>query len=260
VARYIASQESDAFLRVKALHDFVADHVAYDVEAYERYQHGQPIGDEAADAEQVFARKKGVCSGYAHLLEALARHTGDEVLYAVGDARGSSEVPMPHAWNVAKIAGRYYLVDATWDAGSVGKQGFEKEYRTGYLFTPAEVFGYDHLPDLEWQQFTSKPIDRGTFMRRPRLRPEFFAAGLELVEPTRSQLEVANPATLKLRNPRGARVSLGYSLPNTYSSKPCGGELARGDVLSCQLPSSGIYDLAMFVNSDFAGSVQVIVR
>jgi hypothetical protein len=66
VAQYIAKRESDPVLRIKALHDYVADRIAYDSDAF--YSGHYPD----QDAEAVFETRKGVCAGYANLLSGLA--------------------------------------------------------------------------------------------------------------------------------------------------------------------------------------------
>lgn len=187
VAKYIAQQESDPFQRVKALHDYVADRIAYDAPAFFGQAPRPP-----QDAETVFRTRKAVCAGYAKLLEALGQAIGEEIVYVVGDSR--SEVSDlnggSHAWNAAKIGGNWYLIDATWDSGYVEPSGFTKKYGSSYLFPPPEVMVISHFPnDAAWQ-LLPQPLARGDFLRQPMLRPKFFAEGLKLLSPTRSQTDV----------------------------------------------------------------------
>lgn len=81
VGRYIAEREPDQRLRIKALHDDVADRVAYDAAAYadRRYP--------PQDAETVFSTRLAVCAGSAQLLAALGRAAGEEIVVILGDAR-----------------------------------------------------------------------------------------------------------------------------------------------------------------------------
>ena len=130
VARYIAAHELDPLQRIKALHDYVADRIAYDVRAL--------AGDvplEDAYPEDVFRNRKGVCAGYARLLENLGAAIGIPIRTVHGMTRMG-----PHAWNAVLLAGRWYEIDATWDAGNVVYNRFIKEYSTKYLF-------FSHRPD-----------------------------------------------------------------------------------------------------------------
>ena len=52
---------------------------------------------------------KGVCAGYAFALQYLLMRAGIQSYYVVGYAREN------HAWNLVKIDGEWYYVDATWD-------------------------------------------------------------------------------------------------------------------------------------------------
>ena len=80
VGKYIAAHEHDPALRVKALHDYVANRAAYDGPAYRAGN--IPIED--GDAQKTFERRLGVCAGYAQLLAALGKASGDEIVYLIG--------------------------------------------------------------------------------------------------------------------------------------------------------------------------------
>ena len=188
VGLYLRAHSSGPLDRIKALHDYVADRIAYDVPALALPQ----IPQEDGDAEWVFRNKRGVCAGYARLLRALAAVTGDQVEYIVGDARTSSS-PDPagggHAWNAAYVEGRWLFIDATWDAGSADDK-FEKKYTSDWLFTPPEVFGVSHHPDDDAWQLVEHPLEMGAFMRQARMDPAFFRHGMKLIDPDRSQVTV----------------------------------------------------------------------
>jgi hypothetical protein len=160
---FIAAHEPDPFQRAKAVHDWIADRVAYDGVA-RRTQKFPP-----QDAQTVFRTRKAVCAGYARLFTALARAAGLEAAYVLGDARDPGLRPEgeAHAWNTVKIAGSWHLVDVTWDSGYLDGDAFVKQYRTSYFLTPPEIFGVDHYPrDAHWQ-LRAPPITRGAFLRQP---------------------------------------------------------------------------------------------
>jgi hypothetical protein len=162
VTQYIASQEKDPMLRVKALHDYVADRIAYDAPNY--FAGNYP----PQDAEMVFQRRVAVCAGYAKLLEALGQSIGEEIVYVTGDSRNSTSdlEGQSHAWNAAKINRQWYLIDPTWNSGYVDRStGFTKAYKTDYLFPPPEVRGISHFPEDQAWQLRLQPITRGEFLR-----------------------------------------------------------------------------------------------
>src|SRR6185503_16173663 len=81
VAQYIAQRETDPWMRVKALHDYVADRVSYDVEALRSKTYPPQ------DAQTVFRTRRSVCAGYANLLAALGAAAGEDIVVIGGDAR-----------------------------------------------------------------------------------------------------------------------------------------------------------------------------
>ena len=81
VAEYIAQQESDPYLRIKALHDYVISRVTYDVNVLKTGL--RP----AQDAQTVFSTRKAVCEGYANLFMALGRAIGVDVVFIGGKVR-----------------------------------------------------------------------------------------------------------------------------------------------------------------------------
>ncbi|MEI2677146.1 MAG: transglutaminase-like domain-containing protein [Burkholderiaceae bacterium] len=87
VGAYLRSEITDPFMRVKAIHDFVATWVAYDAIGL---ADGSYKEADRQEPRTVFEAKKGVCAGYALLVAAIARVTGDNVVYVVGDARHPS--------------------------------------------------------------------------------------------------------------------------------------------------------------------------
>jgi hypothetical protein len=222
----------------------VADRVRYDVDAY--FTRKLPPQDPAT----VFRTRTAVCAGYAKLLQALGRAAGVEITYVTGDARArtSGLSGEGHAWNAARIDGGWYLIDVTWDAGSLDGRSFVKEYRSDYFMTPPAVFGIDHFPDKPEWQLRERPLSRGDFLRQPAMRPGFHAAGLELLEPTRSQTDVRQAALVRVRNPRGLFFLATFEPLGGGTSARCdvtNGPEAR---VRCAFPAPGAYRVLLFGN------------
>lgn len=261
VARYIAERESDPWMRVKALHDYVADRIAYDVDAYRRRE----FGDQ--DAPTVLRRRRAVCAGYANLLAALGQSSGDDIRVVVGDARldGSDLTGEGHAWNAARIGGAWVLIDATWDAGNVTEGGFEKEYDTDYLFAPPEIQGVTHFPEDPRWQLREPALTRGEFFRQPVLRPRFFAEGFSLVSPDRSQVTVAGAAEVVLTNRRGRYLLAKTTREGADGEAECQVSYDRQDArVRCQLAEEGSYRLRLYSNREqygrFQGLAEIFVQ
>jgi transglutaminase-like putative cysteine protease len=254
VARYIADRDSTPAGRLKAAHDWVADRIAYDAPAYAAHQYPPH------DARAVFARRTAVCAGYAELLAELGKALGLEILYVHGDARtdGSRETGESHAWNVARLGGRYVLLDATWDSGSIDGTKFKKEYRTDYFLTPPEIFSIDHFPADASYQLRATPLSRGEFFRQPMMTPRFHAEHRELVSPTRSQVTVRGPLEVVMRAPPALFTSATWSRRGSAERTHC--KVTRGDLtrVSCALPAAGLYSVELFSNTEEYGEYHYI--
>jgi len=248
VARYIMDREPDPVQRIKALHDYVADRVAYDVVALRTKQYPPQ------DAQSVFERRTAVCAGSAALLAELGRSVGLEIVVVVGDARGSDGLfdGSGHAWNAFNLDGRWYLADPTWDAGHVNGDTFTKQYEASYFMAPPEVFVRSHMPDDPKWQLLPTPLSQGDFIRQPHLRPGFAALDLRLLEPTRAQVTARAGESLELRfeNPHG------FSLAGNVRAE--GGAETVGfcdndvdpTVMRCPIAAAGRHHVALFGPDD----------
>lgn len=264
VARYIADQEKDPYLRIKALHDYVADRVAYDAKSFFAGEYPPQ------DAETTFRTRKSVCAGYANLLSALGDAINEKIVVVVGNARDESGDRLSgggHAWNAARIKGNWYLIDATWDAGYVSREeGFTKAYKTDYLLVPPNVMIEDHFPDESTWQLLANPLSQGDFLRQPMLRPSFQMANLELLNPNRAQNETESSAIAVVKNPKKywLMANLEANDKKIASSDTSNAETTKVEFI---LPEKGTYRVNMFINEnsqygqyEFVGSVDFVRR
>lgn len=258
VAQYIAAQEPDPTLRIKALHDYVADRVAYDVPALlaDRFP--------PQDADAVFERKTAVCAGYASLLAAMGKEAGVEIVVVVGDSRDDDGMfdGRGHAWNAAKVDDKWFLIDATWDAGYVNGDTFTKRYSTTYLFTPPRAFVASHLPDDPKWQLLPEPVSHGDFLRIPALRPNFSAFGFELLDPVRARHTVDRGQTLRLSfaNPHRFRIAGSIRGEGDTQGERCAVDQAR-TTLDCTFDEVGAQQVVLFgPEGAYMGEIFVEVR
>jgi hypothetical protein len=241
VGRYLATQEHDPWKLARAVHDYVADRVAYDVPSYRAGVYPPQ------DALTTFRTRLSVCAGYAALFEAIGRAAGLTVETVVGRARGMSAEGMGegHAWSAVQLDGRWHLVDTTWDAGYVSADGFHKRYGTRYFLTPPEVFLTKHYPDEARWQLLATPRTPGEYLRMPCLDPSFFAYGLRLVSPDRAESDARAEVVVTVDNPRA--VSLMASVrPQGAASTPC--RVTDGAVVTARCPLTGgdLHEVVLF--------------
>jgi hypothetical protein len=262
VARWLAREERDPFERVKAIHDYIADRIAYDASAtLERLP--------ASDPETVFARRIAVCSGYTRLFEAMYAAIGGRAVYISGQGRGVSN-PVPgasHAWSAVEIAGAWYLMDITWNAGHLDGGRFVKKYKTDHLLPPPELFGLSHRPKDDRWQLVDEPLSSGEFQRQPLLWPRFFALGFGLVDPQRSQVTVYDRQTqIVVDNPRGYSLLAKYSLTAGGGATDCALDTGPASTATCRFSVPGSYWVKLYGSTNrsglhqFVGRIEVNVR
>ena len=89
---------SDPYEKVKTVYTYLIDNTEY-----VSSEHDQNIAG-------VFWKKQAVCAGYARAVQYLLERLEIPCVYVEGSTAGSSE---GHAWNIVRLDGQYYYVDAT---------------------------------------------------------------------------------------------------------------------------------------------------
>ena len=97
--------------KVKAIYDWLNTNVSYDYKNLNDDTYKLKHTAYAAAMDH-----KAVCQGYAVLFYRLALECGIDARVIAGKGNGSKGWE-DHAWNIVKLGGKYYLLDATWDAG-----------------------------------------------------------------------------------------------------------------------------------------------
>lgn len=179
LVKFLTGSVSDTISKVKLLHDWICDNIAYDVDVFTE------DGAGLQDYESVLKKRKAVCVGYANLMSAMCYYAKIEVDIIPGWSKGFNypgylREKSDHAWNAVKIGGRWKLIDVTWDAGFVDYGTFIKHYSDNYLnLTPAQ-FIYSHFPeDEKWQLLNEKEIrSPERFVKEPFVPGIFFEYGI----------------------------------------------------------------------------------
>ncbi len=126
-AQGLSEAEKELFV-----HDFICNNVRYD-KLKKAYSH-EIIGP--------LGQGVGVCEGIAKTVKVLCDELGIWCIIAVSEANQEKGIKYRHAWNVLRLGGKYYHLDATFD-NSLGR-GEEIRYDY-YNLSDAQVFR-DHEP------------------------------------------------------------------------------------------------------------------
>jgi len=138
----LAGDEAKAF----AIYSWVAHNLTYDKLAAE-YVTTYASDDEVAI--EALTKRKGVCSHYAHLFDALAEAAGIPSLVVSGYVRSEREISkIPHAWNALKIDGDWYLFDPTWGSGYFNRSTklYHQEFSEKFFKVPPSQMIKTHMP------------------------------------------------------------------------------------------------------------------
>ena len=106
LAQIISPTMSD-YEKELAIHDYIIKTTSYD---YDRLNNGT-IPDSSYTAAGVLINKIGVCEGYSEATKLLLNLVGIECEIVTGLAGNN----VPHAWNIVKIDGAWYMLDTTYD-------------------------------------------------------------------------------------------------------------------------------------------------
>lgn len=108
--------EKKQYDKVKAIYDYICEHTVYDHENLNDNSYKLKYTAYAA-----LINEKAVCQGYALLFYRMALESGADSRLISGLGNGGA-----HGWNIVQINGKYYNIDATWDAGVENYQYFLK--------------------------------------------------------------------------------------------------------------------------------------
>jgi transglutaminase-like putative cysteine protease len=271
VAQYIAEHETDPYLQIKAIHDYIISRVTYDLDVL------QTGIRPSQDAQTVFVTHKAVCEGYANLFQELGRAIGLDVIFIGGKVRQDLApidlIPKTfrllksnydwtlHAWNAVKVDGNWQLVDTTWDDTNE-----ENLYSTDYLMLPPEVMIISHLPLMRGWQLLHHPKTFQSFENQPILTPQFFSQGFTMISPTQYQTTLQKTAVIELNHSDNRSQQIGALFSKINQSKfllwdlllsdssnpsqklkPCKTQKEYSSIrLYCQFPEPGEYQVLLF--------------
>lgn len=123
----LSEKEKELFI-----HDFICENVRYD-KLKKAYSH-EIIGP--------LGQGVGVCEGIAKAVKVLCDALGIWCIIAISDNNPEKNIKYRHAWNIIRIGGVYYHLDATFD-NTLSKQG---PVRYDYVNLSDDQIFRDHEP------------------------------------------------------------------------------------------------------------------
>lgn len=106
IIKAVIKPEMTDFEKEQAIHDYIVQSCRYDTENLKN----DTLPPESHSAYGVLIEGKAVCEGYAKAMKLLFDRISMESFVVIGHSKDQT-----HAWNIVKINGSYYHIDATWD-------------------------------------------------------------------------------------------------------------------------------------------------
>lgn len=138
----IARETSDAmsdFEKELAIHDWLTHWSSFDLSAFSR----NPGSGEDADSDTpygVLMNQSGNCWGYASTFQLLMDMLQIECVTVYGTPRSSG---VEHAWNMVRLDGEWYCVDAAWDDPIGGSPNHRYFNKTSEDFRSSGIHDWD---------------------------------------------------------------------------------------------------------------------
>ena len=153
----LALDQLSGYRSLKAIYDWLCDNVTYD---YGEDPSTYPLRHSAYGA---VVSKHCVCQGYALTVYRMLLEEGIDCRLISGDSDGDGKTD--HGWNIAKLEGKYYNLDATWDAGS---------YRIShFLVSPDNFPDHDRDPEFDTPEFhAAYPMANADYVFTPDIVEE----------------------------------------------------------------------------------------
>ena len=244
-----------------AIYRWITSNIEYDTNAFFSKQYRG-----AESASSVLKYRKAVCDGYSELMVKLGQAAGLSVAKVIGYGKGYDysigEAPSTsnHAWNAVRIEGKWHLLDATWDSGSVnsGTKKFVKNKEDfSYFLVNPEYLIYSHYPELRRWQLMETAWTRDEFFAKVNANAKSFQSGLKVKNHINNTIKVNNPqyefdfdSTTQIS---GSLVSGDNNVPGDWTL-PVFDESGKARLL-VSAPQQGNYNLSISTARDSSAQV-----
>jgi hypothetical protein len=161
LSRYINSNFTSDGDKLRAIYFWLGTSIDYDMASLNRPQKQQSRNEVISTT---FSRRKGVCEGYAGLMDTLCKLSGIPVHTVHGFTKQQLRIdPLPHAWIAAKAGNDWFLFDPTFASGSLINGKFVREFDERWFMVSPYRMIETHMPYDHIWQFLSSPVSYRNF-------------------------------------------------------------------------------------------------
>ena len=252
LAKFLQQNATTEAEKHRIIYAWITQHISYDMTSFNDAVYNDKYPD--VDAPKVLRDRTTICSGYSNLYYALAEAMNLESAIVIGYAKGATPNDMErfqdvnHSWNAVKIDNEWYLLDATWGAGSIVEGQFSPEYKPYYFAIAPNKFINSHFPQDAGWQLLDRIYGRAEFDNLPTIRDRFYNLGIELVNRQNYQIEALSTVKIKLKAPQDI-VAVATLKQNNRELPESTVLVNRQDgnlVINVAPPAAGLYDLSIY--------------
>ncbi len=170
IAVYLTRNLTSDTDKARAIYYWITHNISYNVSLLNNVNQSYILGQKDFVNEALHDRK-GVCQHYSSLFDACCKAVGLQSYIIPGYTGTDGKIAeFSHSWNGIKIDGNYFLIDATWAAGTVSNGKFKQKFDDSYFLISPQQFIKTHIPfDPVWQfldnPLTHKEFEKGDFSK-----------------------------------------------------------------------------------------------
>lgn len=169
--------------------------------------------------QHLILEKKTVCTGYAWLVQQLAKHAGISCMIVDGYGRNATvnirKSGKPnHSWNAVKLNNKWYLCDPTWASGAydADREVFVKKYDDLYFLADPKVFVRNHYPvDTHWTLLEETKLEARSSKLEPPTLNEFLNGPLIYSSAYRNNITELYPATFDINATKNEAIHFRFA-------------------------------------------------
>jgi transglutaminase/protease-like cytokinesis protein 3 len=251
--------------KARIIYAWVAQHITYDVPSFLDAVNNGNYPD--VNAQKVLSDRTTICSGYSNLYFALAEAMNLKSVIVAGYAKGATAdqeefQDINHAWNAVNFDSNWYLLDATWGAGSVTDEQFKPNYKPYYFATSPSQFINSHFPVDNGWQLLAQTYTRLQFDNLPDIASRFYELGLQLDGYDNYKIQTQDRVDIKLKAPRDvvALADLNQGAQKLPQTSTLVNRKKDFLIVSVAPPEAGVYELNIYAKkSDDPEKLQEVI-
>ncbi len=191
----VSNKFEDKIDRVRAIYDWIALHISYDIKA------ARNNTTMKNSPTEVLLYRKAVGIGFAGLFQDMCSSADIRCLTVDGFVKNNTEQidekgsEINHSWAVVQLGqspDTWFYVDPAWGSGYADAEMkiFTKAYTDAYFFTDKPIFNLQHYPDNEAWKLGSAPKNKKDFYTLPVIKVGAIEFGMKRFIPIEGNLKV----------------------------------------------------------------------